>query len=69
MKFFIHCMCLVISLILISLTDGASYKFREWKFHNCSFENVEGCARIVMLYGARELQLPDNEEDMVPHCA
>lgn len=59
------------SLFLISIldyTESASGKFRTWKFENCSFDNVDGCARIVMLYGARDLVLPDNEKDMKPHC-
>lgn len=62
----------LISIFLISTcfsyTECASGKFRTWKFENCSFDNVDGCARIVMLYGARDLVLPDNEKDMKPHC-
>lgn len=56
------------STSLIPEVDSASSIFRTWKFHNCSFDNVDGCARIVMLYGARDLVLPDNERDMKPHC-
>ena len=39
-----------------------------WKFENCSFENVDKCAQIVMLFGARSLIIPNNTIDMVPHC-
>jgi len=51
-----------------SSVESASAAFRTWKFSNCSFDNIDGCARIVMLYGARDLVLPDNEQDMKPHC-
>lgn len=39
-----------------------------WKFENCSFANVDKCAQIVMLFGARSLIIPNNTVDMVPHC-
>jgi hypothetical protein len=55
---------------LVSLTSGATTLNNTviWKFENCSFENLDKCAQIVMLFGARSLILPNNTVDMVPHC-
>lgn len=39
-----------------------------WKFESCDFENLDKCAQIVMLFGARSLIIPENEEEMVTHC-
>lgn len=59
-------------LFLSTLTycDAASNLTQQvtWKFTSCEFENLDKCAQIVMLFGARSLILPKDEIEMKPHC-
>lgn len=65
-------MVIVVSAVycLVSPTSAATTLNNTviWKFQNCSFQNLDKCAQIVMLFGARSLILPNNTVDMVPHC-
>ena len=56
--------CVVLS---VSGTRGASTLASQklWKFESCDFENLDKCAQIVMLFGARSLVIPNNTIDMV----
>lgn len=55
---------------LIGISQSASNLTKQviWKFESCEFENLDKCAQIVMLFGARSLILPQNEIEMKPHC-
>ena len=64
------CLSLLIVICTIRRSDCASTLKKQtlWKFESCDFENLDKCAQIVMLFGARSLIIPENEKEMVTHC-
>ena len=57
------------TLLSLSLAASSLTTAKTWKFESCNFENLDKCAQIVMLFGARSLVIPDNERDMVRAAA
>lgn len=39
-----------------------------WKFRSCDFDNLDGCAQMVILYGYRGMILARNETEMPAWC-
>lgn len=62
------CAFFLLLLVASSLAASSLSMTKTWKFESCDFENLDKCAQIVMLFGARSLVIPNNTRDMVPHC-
>lgn len=56
------------ALFACTLAASSLNTTKIWKFESCDFDNLDKCAQIVMLFGARSLVIPNNTVDMVPHC-
>lgn len=59
---------LITNLINISRSASNLTQQITWKFTSCEFENLDKCAEVFMLFGARSLILPQDEIEMKPHC-
>ncbi|RWS04218.1 secreted salivary gland peptide-like protein [Dinothrombium tinctorium] len=55
---------LLFGLLLIDISIGA----KKNKSRQCDVKRMDRCATVVFVFGRRDVYLPKNQKEMVPHC-
>lgn len=52
----------------VTSTTGHPKDGKKWRFESCSSENLDSCAKFVLLFGYRDLTIPHNLRESKEFC-